>query len=62
MPTHASNDSVFSGYNVFLQSKDGVQDATHGPSKCDFYLDRIIKPERYRTVFTTSHKPRETIH
>jgi hypothetical protein len=46
MPTHASNDSVFSGYNVFLQSKDGVQDATHGPSKCDFYLDRIIKPER----------------
>jgi len=46
MPTHSSNDSVFGGYNVFLQSKDGLQDATHGSAKCDFYLDRVIKPER----------------
>jgi hypothetical protein len=46
MPTHASNDSVFGGFNVFLQSKDALKDAEHGNAKCEFYLDKIIQPER----------------
>ena len=46
MPTHASNDTVFGGFNVFLQSKDALQDKKHGNAKCEFYLDKIIQPER----------------
>ena len=44
MPTHSSNDTVFSGLNVFLQSKDGQTD--ENGSNCDFYLDTIIEAPR----------------
>ena len=46
MPTHSSNDSVFGGFNIFLQSKDAIKDKTHKNAHCDFFLDKIIQPER----------------
>ena len=46
MPTHGSNDTIFGGYFVFLQSKDCLIDDEHGNAKCEFYLDKIIQPER----------------
>ena len=46
MPTHSSNDSVFGGFNIFLQSKDAIKDETHKNAHCDFFLDKIIQPER----------------
>ena len=46
MPTHSSNDSVFGGFNIFLQSKNATQDETHNNAHCDFFLDKIIQPER----------------
>jgi len=44
MPTHNSNDTVFGGVNVFLQSKDGKTNENN--SNCDFFLDRIIDSPR----------------
>lgn len=46
MPTHSSNDSVFGGFNIFLQSKNAIKDEVHQNAHCDFYLDKIIQPER----------------
>lgn len=44
MPTHNSNDTVFGGVNIFLQSKDGQ--TTENNSDCNFFLDRIIESPR----------------
>jgi len=44
MPTHSSNDTVTSGLNIYLQSKDGK--TSNNNSNCDFFLDTIIAPER----------------
>jgi hypothetical protein len=44
MPTHNSNDTVFGGVNIFLQSKDGKTNENN--SNCDFFLDRIIDSPR----------------
>ena len=46
MPTHGSNDTVFGGMNIFLQSKDG-RFRENNSSNCDFYLDRIISAPRH---------------
>ena len=45
MPTHQSNDTVFGGFNVFLQSKNATT-KTNNNSKCSFFLDSIIQPSR----------------
>lgn len=44
MPTSHSNDTVFSGINIFLQSKDGIKSENN--SSCDFFLDRVIDSPR----------------
>ena len=46
MPTHQLNDSVFSGINVFLQSKDSKQKRENN-SDCDFFLETIIEAPRF---------------
>lgn len=46
MPTHQLNDSVFSGINVFLQSKDSKEKRENN-SDCDFFLETIIEAPRF---------------
>lgn len=46
MPTHQLNDSVFSGINIFLQSKDSKEKRENN-SDCDFFLETIIDAPRF---------------
>jgi hypothetical protein len=46
MPTHQLNDSVFSGINIFLQSKDSKEKRENN-SDCDFFLETIIEAPRF---------------
>jgi hypothetical protein len=45
MPTNSINDSAYGGYAIFLQSKD-AKEISNNNSFCNFYLDKIIKPDR----------------